>query len=689
MITAHPLFVLFFIAGAIVFFVGIALRLSLYWRGRWDFRALLKGIASTLFSAKIWPLIKAIVLDALLQRKLFGQDKLRWLMKVLIMIGYPGIIITGHIKAEVMPQFHGFPPLLKFFYAPFVDFYFFRDVATPSLGVRDALFGILFDLFGAMILTAEFIAIYRRFVARANPFKSSMGDIVAVNLLGGWFILRFICEATAILTYSLPASVARYWFVSFGLSKLIAPLGLPWASLNYPLWSLAGLFLGTLVASIPYNDKLWHILTIPFVMFINFMPQEAFKPGIKGAPLPLALNRLIALESCVKCGSCVSVCPVYAERKRLESTAGGLYKDFRSFIRKTYGLPGVFFRSNRGAEKMPKGLSDNAYLCTLCSRCREVCPSLINTRDLRVSTREFMVETGYSPQWAERLADIMTASHNISGDPNEDRLIWSGNLERIPEGVKGKEKAEVVFFVGCVPSFYPQVYAIPQSLVRIMERAEVDFATLGGEEWCCGFPLIVAGMGKSVEELVFHNVGSVRKMGAKRLVTACPSCFHTWKVDYPRIIGEPLGFEVQHSTELLADLISEGRVRLGQFPHLVTYHDPCDLGRSSGVYEPPRRIVEAIPGATLIEMAQNRENALCCGGGGDLEMVDRDLVSAVAARKIQMALDTGAEIIVTACPQCERTMSAGVRAQKKRVRVLDLTEMVWMAMERGEENIHS
>jgi heterodisulfide reductase subunit D len=128
-------------------------------------------------------------------------------------------------------------------------------------------------------------------------------------------------------------------------------------------------------------------------------------------------------------------------------------------------------------------------------------------------------------------------------------------------------------------------------------------------------------------------------------------------------------------------LISEGRVRLGQFPHLVTYHDPCDLGRSSGIYEPPRRIIEAIPGATLIEMAQNRENALCCGGGGDLEMVDRDLVSAVAARKIQMALDTGAEIIVTACPQCERTMSAGVRAQKKRVRVLDVTEMVWRAME--------
>ncbi len=689
MITAHPLFVLFYMAGAIVFLIGIALRFSLYWRGQWDLRPLLKGIASNFFSLNIWQLIKAIVLDALLQRKLFRQDKLRWLMKVLIMIAYPGIIITGHIKAEVMPQFERYPALLKFFYAPFCDFYFFRDVATPSLSVSDALFGILFDLFGAMILTGEFIAIYRRFVARVLPFKSSIGDIVAVNLLGGWFILRFICEATSILAYGLPASVARYWFVSFGLSKIMAPLGLSWSSLNYPLWSLAGFFLGTLVASIPYNDKLWHILTIPFVMFVNLMPQEAFRPGIKEAPLPLSLKDLVGLDSCVKCGSCVDVCPVYAETKQLESTAGGLYKNFRSFIRKTYGLPGVLFHSNRVADKMPRGLSDNAYLCTLCCRCLEVCPSLINTRDLRVSTREFMVETGYSPQWADRLVESVTATYNISGDNNEDRLIWSGNLERIPEGVKGKEKAEVVFFVGCVPSFYPQVYRIPQSMVRIMEQAAVEFATLGGEEWCCGFPLIIAGMGKSVEELVSHNVEAVRKMEAKRLVTACPSCFHTWKVDYPRIMGEPLGFEVQHSTELLADLISEGKVGLGHFPHLVTYHDPCDLGRSSGVYEPPRRVIEAIPGVTLVEMAQNRENALCCGGGGDLEMVDSDLVSAVAARKIEMALDTGAEIIVTACPQCERTMSAAVRAQKKRVRVLDVTEMVWRAIERGEEGIKS
>src|SRR3989304_6467960 len=114
--------------GAIIFFIGLALRLFLYWRGQWDLWAFVKGVFSTLFSAKIVKLIEIMFWDGILQRRLFGQDKLRWLMKVLIMIGYPGILIAGHLKADVMPQFEGFSFLLRVFYAPFCDVYFFRDV---------------------------------------------------------------------------------------------------------------------------------------------------------------------------------------------------------------------------------------------------------------------------------------------------------------------------------------------------------------------------------------------------------------------------------------------------------------------------------------------------------------------------------------------------------------------------------
>ena len=675
--TGQPLFVTFFMLGAIVFFIGLALRLFLYWRGQWDLRAFVKGVFSTLFSAKIVKLIEIMFWDGILQRRLFGQDKLRWLMKVLIMIGYPGILIAGHLKAEIMPDFERFPHLIRFFYAPFCDYYYFREVASPSLSISDALFAISFDLFGAMILTGEFIAIYRRFIAKSVTFKTSIGDILAVNLLGGWFILRFFCEATSILTYELPSSVAQYWFVSFGLSKIIAPLGLPWGSLNYPLWSVSGLFLGTLVAFIPFNKKLWHIVTIPTVMFINLMPKEAFKPGTRKTSLPLSVKDLIALDSCVKCGSCVVVCPVYAQTQQLESTMGGWFGNLKSFIRKTYGLPGMFFGSTK-AKDVPKEYSNYPYLCTLCGRCAMACPAFIDTKELRIATREFMVEKGEYPQTMVQLAETLKRVHNIVGEPNEDRPTWVQALSEVPKDMFQREKAKVVYFVGCVASYFPMTKRIPQSFVQILDKAGVDFTILGGEEWCCGFPLIAAGMKKDAEAMIQHNFEKVEGKGAERIVFACPSCYHTWMDQCKTDI------EIFHSTQFIKRLIDEGKIRFKEKKTKITYHDPCDLGRASGVYEAPREILGAIPGVELVEMKGNREQCVCCGGGGNLEMVNPELSAGLAQAKIEEIKATGAEMVITACQQCVRTIQTTARRKKIPIVVMDITEFVLKNMN-GQE----
>ncbi len=669
MVTGHPLFVVFFMLGAIVFFIGLAMRISLYWRGQWDLWAFVNGVISTLFSKRILKLIEVMFLDGILQRRLFGQGKLRWLMKVLIMIGYPGILIAGHLKADVMPQLENFSFLTRIFYAPFCDFYFFRDVVTPSLTTPDALFAISFDLFGAMILAGEFIAIYRRFVAKATTFKTSAGDIIAVNLLGGWFILRFFCEATSILTYSLPSSVAQYWFVSFGLSKMIAPLGLPWSFLNYPLWSISGLFLGTLVGFIPYNKKLWHIVTIPVVMFINVMPDEAFKPGTRKAALPLSVRDLIALDSCVKCGSCVSVCPVYAQTQQLETTMGGFYTNLKSFIRKTYGLPGMLSGA-ANPKDMLKEYSEASYLCTLCGRCTIVCPAFIDTKDLRIASRGFMVERGEYPHSMHQLAETVRKVHNILGEPNENRSAWMEALGEVPRDMFQREKAKVVYFVGCVASYFPMTKRIPQSFVQILEKAGVDFTILGGEEWCCGFPLIGAGMKKDAEALIQHNFQKVSEKGAEAVVFACPSCYHTWMEASKNKI------EIFHSTQFIKRLIEEGKISFKEKKIKVTYHDPCDLGRASGVYEAPREILRAIPGVELVEMNENREECKCCGGGGNLEMVRPELSAALAQAKIEEIKATGADTVITACQQCVRTIQANARRKKIPITVMDIIEFV-------------
>lgn len=672
--THHPLFVIFFMAGAVVFFMGLALRLFLYGRGQWGFRALARGVLSTLFSAKILEFIKVIFLDGILQRRLFGQNKLRWLMKVLIMIGYPGILIAGHLKVEMMAQFEKVPHLIRFFYAPFCDYYYFRDLSVPSLEISDALFAISFDLFGAMILTGEFIAIYRRFVAKTVTFMTSIADILAVNLLGGWFILRFFCEATSILTYSLPASVARYWFVSFGLSRIVAPLGLPWPSLNYPLWSLSGLFLGALVAAIPFNKKLWHIITIPVMMFINLMPGEALLPGTRKTPLPLSLKELIALDSCVKCGSCVDICPVFTETQRLEITMGGFFTNFKSLIRKAYGLPGMFLGRTRTGN-MLKRYSEHPYLCTLCGRCTAVCPAFIDLKEVRMAAREFMVEKEEHPPVLGRVADTLDRVHNIAGEPTEDRAMWVQALSGVPEDLFQKQKAEVIYFVGCVASYFPMTKRIPQSFVQILVKAGVDFTLLGGEEWCCGFPMIAAGMKKKADALMQHNLEKVKAKGVRAAVFTCPSCYHTWK---ERVHTE---IEVFHATQFIKKLIDEGKIRFKRTPTKVTYHDPCDLGRASGVYDAPRQILKAIPAVELVEMQYNREQCRCCGGGGDLEMVNPDLSASLAKAKIEEIKATGVELVLSACQQCLRTILTTARKKKIPMVAMDITEFVLKNMD--------
>jgi heterodisulfide reductase subunit D len=429
------------------------------------------------------------------------------------------------------------------------------------------------------------------------------------------------------------------------------------------------LFLASLVAFIPYNKKLWHIITIPVVMVMNMMPKEAFQPGTRKASLPLSLKELIALDSCVKCGSCVENCPVYTQTSQLETTMGGFFTNFKSFIRKAYGFPGVFNGPLKG-KGVPKDYSEHSYRCTLCGRCTLVCPAFIDTKSLRMATREFMVEKGQYPAVIDRVAENLDKVHNIAGEPNEDRPMWVQALSEVPQNMFQKEKAKVVYFVGCVASYFPMTKKVPQAFVQILNRAGVDFTLLGGEEWCCGFPLIAAGMKKKAESLLLHNLEKVNEKGAERIVFSCPSCYHTWKQRFDTKI------EVFHSTEFITKLIAEGKLSFKEKAVKVTYHDPCDLGRSSGVYDAPRDILHAIPGVELVELKTNRELSKCCGGGGDLEMVDPDLSAALAQSKIEDIKATGAEMVISGCQQCIRTIQTTARKKKTPIAAMDITEFV-------------
>jgi Fe-S oxidoreductase len=389
-------------------------------------------------------------------------------------------------------------------------------------------------------------------------------------------------------------------------------------------------------------------------------------------------RQLVELDACTRCGECVKWCPTFTEKQELdEITPLRKIERVRSFLRaQALGPLGRLFGFRHATDDMLQMFSMGTYDCTLCGRCAVVCPVNIQTRSLWIAMRETLVDRGVYPETMDNLRETVTTHYNISGDANEERLIWSQNLPEIPEGVGGKEQAEVVYFIGCVSSFYPQSYSIPQSMVEILERASVDYLTLGGEEWCCGFPLIIAGMGDAAVESVRHNVEAVRRTGARQLVAACPSCYHTWKDEYPHILGESLGFEVLHTTELLEEIVGADKLSFKPLEETVTYHDPCDLGRTSGIYEAPRNVIRAIPGVNFVEMKDHCEYSLCCGGGGDVEMADKDLSAAVAKSRVTQAAETEAKYLLSACQQCVRTLAGAARRDRIRVRVLDVAELV-------------
>jgi heterodisulfide reductase subunit D len=370
------------------------------------------------------------------------------------------------------------------------------------------------------------------------------------------------------------------------------------------------------------------------------------------------------LFSCMQCGTCSSSCPTaYA----MDYTPRQLWQMMR------LGMEDVVLNSQ------------TFWLCTACKSCQVRCPRGISLTDTMLALKEYATRKGVNvPTGMQMLGETVTTKYNISGDDNASRQIWSENLPRTPLGVRPRRRrAEVVYFIGCVGSFYPRVYSIPQSLVQVLEWAEVEFTTMGEDEWCCGYPLYVAGMSDRLTELARHNVRQVRRVGARRIIFTCPSCYYAWAHIYPEIV-DVSGIRLQHATEFLTDLLTGDRVALGPVEEVVTYHDPCDLGRKSGVYDAPREVLARIPGLELREMTASRENALCCGGGGDVEISDPTVSTEVAGRRLMQVQATGARYVASACQQCKRTLQEGARRNKMRVRAIDIAELLWQSAEAAE-----
>jgi heterodisulfide reductase subunit D len=383
-----------------------------------------------------------------------------------------------------------------------------------------------------------------------------------------------------------------------------------------------------------------------------------------------SIRQLFEMDACTDCRLCADVCPAACAAFNGELSAVYRMKGLKRRLKSRAGFFSRLLGRQQPSEEELKHYADTVFRCTLCSNCEEVCPLGIRLKELWLSLREDLVQEKAYPSKIDMIRTNLAESRNVFGEDNAERGEWVEDMRKPPSDRYVRPRAEVVYITGCVSAYFPLAQKIPIALAEIMDASGVDFTLLGEEEWCCGFPLLGAGLMEMFADFRAQNLAAVRATGAGTVVFACPSCYQMWREHYQTDI------ELLSAPELLLRLVRAGKAPLTELSLTVTYHDPCDLGRGARVFEEPREVIRAIPGVTLVELPHSRENCMCCGGGGNLEMVDADLAGRIAKAKIDEVLATGAQAVVTSCQQCVRTMTSHVKRNKIQLEVLDIVQLV-------------
>jgi heterodisulfide reductase subunit D len=358
---------------------------------------------------------------------------------------------------------------------------------------------------------------------------------------------------------------------------------------------------------------------------------------------------------CLDCGKCTAICPV-------------------SRVNKGYSPRRLLIKALTGSNEYL--LNDKTiWTCLTCMQCQQRCPSDIDyihfTQMIRADAKGDGQEAPCSHGGAlQSLMKIMTAP-----DLKQNRLGW------ITSDLKTSEKSEYLFFVGCLPYFdvfFTDIKANSlegaRSTLKILNFLGIEPQVLPNER-CCGHDLLWMGDMENFKRLAEHNLKLIKASGAKKIVTSCPEGLTTLKFDYPEMFGKQ-DYEVLHISELIAESLSNNKVKLKKPEKRVTYQDPCRLGRFCGIFDQPREVIEA-SGAELLEMPRNRKNATCCGTSS---WVNCDAYSRmIQANRLKEAKNTGAEILITACPKCKIHFSCTQNAEgypeEDKIRIVDLTTL--------------
>jgi len=295
-------------------------------------------------------------------------------------------------------------------------------------------------------------------------------------------------------------------------------------------------------------------------------------------------------------------------------------------------------------------VDEKIWSCISCNMCMERCNYNVNFTEFIRALRHKAVEEGAEIQYSHGGAPQTIMRIMAHRDIRQNRMNW------LPDDIEIQKQCDTDFFVGCTPYFDILFSDLgiktvegTKGALRLLNYAHIPFTLLSNER-CCGRDLLLAGDVDGFVALAQANMREFNRKGIKRIITSCPECYYTLKVDYPRFLDD-WNINVLHITEVIAPLVENGQLNLGTLKKKVTYHDPCTLGRYSRIFEQPRSILISISGLDVVEMTDNREKALCCGAS---PWINCSVINKrIQKERLAQAGATNADILVTACPKCQ------------------------------------
>ncbi|MDE0884426.1 MAG: heterodisulfide reductase-related iron-sulfur binding cluster [Myxococcota bacterium] len=561
-------------------------------------------------------------------------------------------------------------------------------------------FSLFADLAGLMGLVGLLMALYWRMIVRPERLHSAMDDWIALGLLLLIFIQGFLVEGIRIEATELDSAPELARWSPVGYVIALALRGVDPATLldlHRWLWWFHAVTAFGFIAYFVYG-KFTHVLYGAGNIFLrNLEPMGKLShPDIDqmldededaldrlgiGEIEQFSWKGLMDLDACVNCGRCESVCPAtisgspLSPRKLIQDMHGYLGQVAPNLLANgsSEGQPSLI--GDGQGESAPAVLEDELWGCRTCGACMRECPMYIEHVPKIIDMRRHLVmtESKMGEEAQAFLKNMDDRMHPFAG-VSKDREEW---FEDLDVKVFGRgDKADTLFWVGCAGSMVDRNIEVSRAMVKVLDAAGVDFGLLGAEEVCSGDPARRVGGELTYQVCTKENIETFERYGIKKVVTTCPHCFNTLKNEYPDYGGD---LEVVHHSELIEELLHEGRLKTKSNLDSVTYHDPCYLGRHNEVYEAPRAVVESVskPGA-LVEMEKNRSKSHCCGSGGGYAWMDDKPEKRINQDRFEQIQGCGAKTAALSCPFCMQMFSDASSAldPEGEVRVADIAELV-------------